>query len=59
MIIESAYAVALFGILVLNGGEPSQVLFVYLLLFIVNRSGNHEMEQGPQGPQGTETSFYY
>ena len=29
MIIESAYAVALFGILVLNGGEPSQDLFGY------------------------------
>ena len=32
MVIESVYAVALFIILVLNGGEPSQVLFVYLLL---------------------------
>ena len=32
-----------------------KIYLVILLLFIVNRSGNHEMEQGPQG---TETSFY-
>jgi len=65
IVAETAYAIALFVTLLLNGGEPSSISnkangsFDYYFLFIFtpiinNRSGNREMEHWTQG---TETSF--